>query len=112
MKEEESGYGIYVVIALAMIASVVVVSMVIHHELKVETIIVEGKIVETEFWTDETALYDIDYLNITLDSGEEYIIRMWDNEYDLTVNSKLILKLKGNSDTNIWEIKKIIKVPD
>jgi len=78
-------------------------------------IIIDEKIVDTEIidaseYTDDN--YHIYYLKIITESGKEYIIDCDDEYLDLTVNSKLILELFNNGIDEVWEVRKIYKVPD
>lgn len=82
--------------------------------LSTENKVVEGKIIKTNYVKDKN------YLDATFDNGESYRLVFYQDSYytDLTVNSKLILKIHKTScflesnPYNVWQIDQIIKVPD
>lgn len=75
-----------------------------------EYITVEGTIIDSKTVLDADGR--IDYLILTFDSGITYLIDPGWGETDLTVNSKVILELGKEYEDNVWEIQRIIKVPD
>jgi hypothetical protein len=73
-----------------------------------EDIIIKGEVVDV-------VEYD-NYLHIFMDTGYDYKITYPEDAIDLTVNSKIILKLKNINwfwiDDGIWEVDSIVKVPN
>ena len=101
---------VFIVIVVIIVAAVIF--LLASSELRKETIVVEGVIVDIELYTPNLISFtDKTYLNVTFEDGEMYSIYLSDDYYDFAVNSKIILKLQGYRDTNRWSIVKFIKVP-
>ena len=79
-----------------------------------EVIVVEGEVINVDVYND--------YLDITFDNGETYKVKYpsgWGTKsIDLTVNSKLIVKMSRYTKDGFfikssdWKIDSIVKVPD
>ena len=123
-KDEEFGIWFYsFVIAFIILASVgifLAVNQGINWDKRYIT--VEGKIINTHPIVDENG--QINVLSITFDNGKTYKV-LFTEKYgilDLTVNSKLILELRGTYTrdwfwdelkpyNDIYHIEKIVKIP-
>ena len=76
-----------------------------------DKIIVQGEVVDTEFFEYYNGMYTNHYINLTFDNNETYTVFLEEDYYDFTVNSELILYLTKPSYNEYWEISKIVKVP-
>lgn len=104
-------YGLIAILIITVsMLSIDLIQLILSHEDKV----IEGKIIETDYNIDK------DYLEVAFDNGESYRLSFYYDSYytDLTVNSKLILKIYKESSflnpnfDNVWNIDQIIKVPE
>lgn len=91
------------ILAVGIGAGIFAISTILTHE----TIIVEGEVVDAEAFDN--------YMLITMKNGEKYKIAYPGDNIDLTVNSKIIMKLTNYNyffiDDGIWNKVSITKVP-
>ena len=114
-EKKESGMPIGFTIIFVLVISLFIAcsSLATYDYITDENIVVEGKIISTEYLeTIDAGIFGSrDVLRVTFDNNESYDLVLGDRDYDFTVNSKLILKL-NNYDDDRWSVTKIIKVPD
>lgn len=105
MKNENKILSILIVVLLCAISFIVWSGEITSYKL------IEGKIVnvETIYKDDE----NIDYMVLYFDDGRTIkIYEPVNNYYDLTVNSKQVIKLLKRPWDEHWTIYKLIKVPE
>ena len=114
-KEENEGWpiGPIVVVAVIVVIMCFISYLMVDNAINTETVIVEGKIVDTEFYVEKIGgMMTRNILKITMDDGTVYDVLILEDSYDFTVNSKLIMKLSKGGQSDVWTIHKLIKVPD
>ena len=96
----------YSLVLFVLIFSIVIVVWGISMVVTMETITVQGEVVDT-------TTYD-DYLLITLDDGVVYRIRYPDNNIDLSNGSTIVMRLTDYNyffiDDGIWDDVSITKI--
>ena len=94
-----------IIVCFVVIAFILLVASIVMTD---ETIIIRGEVVDVMEYED--------YLEIFLDNGYSHKITYPKDTIDLTVNSKIILKLRNINyfwiDDGIWEVISIVKVPN
>lgn len=100
---------IFSIVVILMLGGFVII---FYNEVVAEITVVEGEVVDTECWELSNPFSTSYMINLTFDNGKTYPIHLCEKQYDFTVNSSLILRLKKRPLDTGYIIVQIIKVPN
>lgn len=102
----------FILVCIITVGVVVGVTVTWYLSLDDTEILMDDEIIKAEVIDGKDYNYFFDLVRITTEN-DIYILNFGDEDkiIDLTVNSKLILKLYNDGSNDVWQVKKIYKMP-